>query len=325
MKNDAVSKLILAIADAAQAINGDRGLWIFVGSGPDDLTWALPNAGGQRISLKWAPHLTIKFRPRGASHALSSQFAYKFTRYGRNKGDVMTGLYPGQLHLTGNVEEDLVTFLEAVEGLLPVFESPGGDDTEGVKDINFGGSSEFDFGPEDFGPDMPTSAAAEKTHASKKALGKEPASGPAAKTWRDYDTEQDIIRAFPFRPKYDDVIDLYQKANAMRSNKLMNLARSRSVNAESLASRLIDQLLHEAPISAKFDRERSACVDAALPGASQFYTAFYELDGDVEEIDVIGTDKAHAKQVAAAAIALDYMKGGKIVRLVWHCPGEIFL
>lgn len=65
---------------------------------------------------------------------------------------------------------------------------------------------------------------------------------PAAKTWQSASTEDEIIRLFPSRPKYDELLDLHAKAKSLRSNRLMNLVRSRSQYAES-AKTVVKNLL----------------------------------------------------------------------------------
>jgi hypothetical protein len=74
-----------------------------------------------------------------------------------------------------------------------------------------------------------------------------PVNPTITKSWRDYDAENDIIRLFPFRPTSDDIIDLYQKAKDMRSNKLINLARERSSRVESITEKLIKLLTANDP------------------------------------------------------------------------------
>lgn len=69
--------------------------------------------------------------------------------------------------------------------------------------------------------------------------------GAAASSWRDSNNEEEIERLFPYRPKWDDIIDLGLKARKMKSQRLMALAKERQSRAEESMRRRAKSIVNQ--------------------------------------------------------------------------------
>lgn len=148
---------------------------------------------------------------------------------------------------SGDLDDDLNNFYEYMDSVLQIVEGQ-------VEGANM--PKAFDGIPENpeyskRGPTpkkVPLSQFFKTEPGSSEPTATEPA-GPAKPTsWRGATDEREIARLFPRRPKYDEVIDLYQLARGRKSNFLMNLAKERSAVAESTmrarkANALVEKLL----------------------------------------------------------------------------------
>ena len=112
------------------------------------------------------------------------------------------------IHFTGDLETDAAAVMEHFETLTEV--AAGRDELVPAGDHG-GGGGEGDDG-----------------------AAPEPEAPEAKKTWRDAKTDEEVIKLFPSRPKYDELLDLHTMAKERRSNKLANLVKAKSQYAESV-------------------------------------------------------------------------------------------
>jgi hypothetical protein len=209
-------------------IQGAYGTWVCDHGDATDPTGA--------VTLIWTLHNPEIEKKAGGSPYIrtnlkSGRLAMHFYLSDERRSGSSMGI---DTRFTGDLDQDVVKYLEYFDSWLQIIEDP-----ERIKFF-----AQFEPQEVEYRTEKPQQIPLSQLFKSKEepVIPEEPPK-PAEKKWRDATSEPEIIKLFPFRPKSDDILDLYAKAQQMKSNKLMNLARQSAGRVESILNRQAAQLV----------------------------------------------------------------------------------